>query len=266
MCKKFMFTLILGLGIVAAVMASRKYDLEVSAKKKEKPQPPSPSRTFEPQIQAQRALLAGLDSEIKKYLHDVAIREVEVRNLEKDLADTRSRQEENKKHIQAVRDDLKGGDVSKVSTKSEAARARQERELGRLLGAFKRCEEDLKTKEAKLEAYRDALEAAHDELVAYQSERRDQEIELARLEASVAKMRVEEVKTAIPFDRSKLAEIKKNIDALRNKLEVRQKELELQGRYLGTTRPATPTKEPNRDVLAEADELLGAGAKSATDK
>ena len=177
------------------------------------------------------------------------------------LDETQQRQVDNKKHIQALRDELKSTEVTKVAARNESSRAKLEKELGRLINAYKRCDEDLKTKEAKLDAYKEALEAAHDELIAYQNERREQEIELARLEASVAQMRVEEIKTSLPFDRSKLAQIKKNTEGLRNKVQVRQKELELQGRYIGKNRPAAAptTTPPARDVMAEADALLGLG-------
>src|SRR5262249_2330863 len=160
-----------GLGVAAAVLAAKKHDYF------------SPKKSLETQIQEQRTILGGLDSEIVQYLHGVAVREVEVGNLDKDIKETQQRQVENKKHIQALRDELKSTEVTKVSTKNDS-RTRLEKELGRVINAYKRCEEDLKTKEAKLDAYKEALEAAHDELIAYQNERREQEIELARLEAS----------------------------------------------------------------------------------
>lgn len=245
MCRKFtVFAVGLLLG-AGALVAYKKADGRYFNRK--------PS--IEKQIKDQRDRLATLDHEIKRYLNKVAVREVEVKKLETDIQDTKARQAEGKKRILALREQIRA-DAALVKS-DDAARKRTEKELTRLFHAYKRCDAELKAKEEKLDAYNEALDAAHDELSAYQNERRDQDNELARLEAMVARVRAEEIKTNLPFDRSKLSAVKKQNAQIRERIEVRQKELELEGRYLETAVRLEPAEPNKKGILAEVDELLG---------
>src|SRR5205823_14258918 len=98
----------------------------------------------------------------------------------------------------------------------------------------------LKARKEQRESYLEALNASHEELVAYQNERRSLETQLAQLDAMAAQMRTEEIKSRLPFEKSQLADASKRIDKLRNLTEGRQKDRELQVRYLGNGTPPTP--------------------------
>jgi len=240
---------VVALLVAAGVVAFKKFDFKCCRKDK----------SLEAQITEQEQVLASLNDEIKQHLHQIAVREVDVKYLREEIKEVEARQVENKKVLQARRDGLKGdAGLVTVADRSDPARKRAEKEFARLLDAYKNCEAEVKAKKAKLEALEDALAASKDEVSAYQNERREQEVELNKLKALVAQMRVEEIKSKVHFDKSKLAQVKKNTAALRKKIEVRQKELELQGQYLGK---AAHTEEKERDVLKEADDLFGAERK-----
>ena len=55
--------------------------------------------------------------------------------------------------------------------------------------------------------------------------------------------------------RTSLSQVKKRVAELSKEIEVRQRQLELEGRYLGKS---AKTDEKPRDVLKEVDELLSA--------
>jgi chromosome segregation ATPase len=245
MCRKFtVFAVGLLLG-AGALVAYKKADGRYFNRK--------PS--VEKQIKDQRDRLANLDHEIKRNLNKVAVREVEVKKLEKDIQDTKARQGEAKKRILALREQIKA-DATLVKS-DDAGRKKTEKELTRLFHAYKRCDAELKAKEEKLDAYNEALDAAHDQLSAYQNQRREQDNELARLEAMLARVRAEEIKTNLPLDESKLAAVKREIAQIRERVEVRQKELELEGRYLETAVRSEPAEPNKKAIVDEIDELFG---------
>src|SRR5262249_54424550 len=155
----------------------------------------------------------------------------------------------------ARRDALKSeASLVAAGEKSDEVR-RAEKELGRLLTSYKNCEVELQAKKAKLEALNDAIGSATEEVQAYQTERRDLEVELSRLKAIVAQMRAEEIKSRVTFNKTELSQAKKRTAKLRKEIEVRKRQLELEGRYLGKS---SKSDEKPRDVLKEADELFGA--------
>jgi len=244
MCKK---VLLAALVAVAGVAAYRHFNVRLSMG--EEP--------IEAQIKRERDKLPQLDAEIKRYISQVAGREVEVKNL---AADIKKLEEQLQKHRDALRTkkaELQAGaSAVKDAAKADPEQQRSLRELDRLADAYARGQAELKAKKEQLEANRDALNAAHEELVAYQNERRTLETELAQLDAMLAQTRAEEVKGRIHFDKSQLSERSKSITALRNRIEVRQKEMELQGRYLGKVE--TTSKPVEKTVFEKVDELVGA--------
>jgi septal ring factor EnvC (AmiA/AmiB activator) len=242
MCKKLV---VLALVVAAGVFAYTKFSHKFNKK----------DISLEAQIHEQEQILASLDDEITKHLRQIAEREVDANYLSREIKDIETRQIENKKVLQAKRVALKS-DSSLVTTgeKPDDVR-RSEKELARLLDSYKRCEAELQAKKGKLEALEDAVASANEEVQAYQAERREQEVELNRLKAMVAQMRAEEIKSRVTFNKTKLSQVKKRTAELRKEIEVRKRQLELEGRYLGKS---SKTDEKPRDILKEADELLGA--------
>jgi chromosome segregation ATPase len=210
---------------------------------------------LEKQIQRERDKLPQLDAEIKKYISQVATREIDVKNLAAEIKQLEELQLKNREALALRKTELQG-DVTHKAVKVDPDQQRKFRDLDRQANAFSRAQAELKAKKEQLEAFKEALNAAHEELVAYQNERRSLETELAQLDAMLAQTRAEEVKARIHFDKSKLAERTKSITALRNRVEVRQKELELQGRYLGSaSQPVSKTE--SKSVFEKVDELIG---------
>src|SRR5262249_60634700 len=95
------------------------------------------------------------------------------------------------------------------------------------------------------------------EVAVSQNERGHKEVELNRCKAMVPQMRAEEIKSKVTFNKTKLSQVKKRTAELRKEIEVRQRQLDLEGRYLGKS---AKTDDKPRDVLKEADELF-AGKK-----
>jgi chromosome segregation ATPase len=212
---------------------------------------------LEKQIQRERDKLPQLDAEIRKYISQVATREIDVKNLAAEIKQLEEQQLKNRDALKTKKAELQANaSLIKEGAKADPDHQRALRDLDRQANAFTRAQAELKAKKEQLEAFKEALNAAHEELVAYQNERRSLETELAQLDAMLAQTRAEEVKARIHFDKSKLAERTKSITVLRNRVEVRQKELELQGRYLGTASQPV-SKTDTKTVFEKVDELIG---------
>jgi len=242
MCKKLV---VLALVATAGVFAFTRFSHKLCRK----------DTSLEAQIHEQEQILAGLDDEITRHLRQIAERDVDVSYLRREIKDIETRQAENKKVLQAKRAALTSDSSLVAAGEKPYEVRRSEKELARLLDSYKNCEAELQSKKAKLEALEDAVGSANDEVQAYQNERREQEVELNRLKAMVAQMRAEEIKSRVTFNKTKLSQVKKRTAELRKEIEVRKRQTELEGRYLGKS--AKPD-EKARDILKEADELLGA--------
>jgi len=242
MCKKLV---LLALVVAAGGFAYAKFGHKLCKK----------DRSLEAQIHEQEQILSGLDDEISKHLRKIAERDVEADYLRRDIKDVETRQAENKKALEARRVALKTDTALVAAGEKPVEVRRAEKELARLIDAYKNCEAELQAKKAKLDALEDALAASKDEVQAYENERREQEVELNRLKAMVAQMRAEEIKSKVTFNKTKLSQVKKRTAELRKEIEVQQRHLQLEGRYLGKS---AKTDEKPRDVLKEVDDLLGA--------
>jgi chromosome segregation ATPase len=244
MCKKLFLLALLG---AAGVWGYRHYNVHVSRKDNE---------PLEAQIRRERERLPDLDGEIKKQISHVAAREIELKDLEREISALEKQVDRSRQELSLKETELKErGSPVADTTKDDAEKQRSLRELGRLADAVERQQAELKARKEQREAYRDALNASHEELVAYQNERRALGTQLAELDAMVAGMRTEEIKNRVHFEKTKLAETANRIKELRRKAEVRQKDRELQVRYLGNTTAANTPSLSEKDVLERVKRL-----------
>lgn len=243
MCKK---VLVLALLAAGAVWGYRHYDVHINNRDNE---------PLESQIRRERDRLPDLDGEIKKQISLVAAREVELKDLDRELVNLEKLLDQSRQALSAREAELKSrGGLVADTTNEDPEKQRSLKELNRLADAVERNQAELKARKEQREAYRDALNAAHEELVAYQNERRNLGTQLAELDAMVAGMRTEEIKSKVHFEKTQLAETSKRIEVLRKKAEVRQKERELQVRYLGNA-TTSALALPEKDVLERVKKL-----------
>lgn len=244
MCKKLFFTALLA---ASAVWGYRHYNVHLSKKDNE---------PLEAQIRRERERLPDLDTEIKKQISLVAAREIELKDLDREITTLEKQLDQSRQALVAKEAELKtSGNLVSDTTKDDPESQRSLKELSRFADALERNQAELKARKEQREAYRDALNASHEELVAYQNERRALGTQLAELDAMVAGMRTEEIKSRVHFEKTELAETSKRIDALRKKAEVRQKERELQVRYLGNATASAPALS-GKDVLDRVKRLM----------
>jgi len=207
-----------------------------------------------------RSEAAQLIPDMKKQVRQLAEKTVAVDNLRRDITETHARLDRQKDNIRAMAEQLKKGDVERISIDNRPIKADRLREkLARDLGSAKRCEEELKSKEQLLEAEEAQLDAAREQLSTIRSQKEQIEVQIAQMEAELMTVRVAQSRSKFHLDDSRLSSIKASLEEIRNELSVESKGLELEGMF-GTelTAPASENKAKSRtEVIGEAEAFLG---------
>lgn len=194
------------------------------------------------EIQRARDLLEDLIPEMQANLRLVAAEEVDVAHLEKEIAQHRGATRHEAEKLQALRDGLKTQLAAYNFGGREYSRDEVIEELARRFEHLKTAEMLLKGKEDLLRNRRRSLDAA----VAKLEKTRVARVELAaRIEALEAQFRLVQAQssgTTFRLDESKLARTQKVIDGLKRRLEVAQKELAWESRFIENI-PVEPVNE-----------------------
>ena len=209
--------------------------------------------------------VAQLVPDMKKHLSVIAEEMVAIDNLREEISVTRDRLENQKAAVARMAQDLKNKELQKISYNGrDYSRTRISEKLTRDLASCKLCEAELKSKEQLLEAKERSLEAAREQVATIKEQKRHLEVQIAKLEADVKTVRLAQTKSKFQFDDSRLAEIKRSIADISNRLKVETRTLELEGQFANDpTVHVEQTAKPVTDVVREAEEYLN-GDKGET--
>jgi hypothetical protein len=207
------------------------------------------------QLDAIRSDAAQLIPDMRKQLGDIAAETIAVQNLRKDITEMRVSLDKQKERVRVMRDDL-NSDVQKVVYKGHAySKERVREKLASELASGKRCDQELKAREALLEARERNLELENEKLVSMKSQKEQLEVQIAQLETDIKTFQLTQTKSRFQIDDSRLAHIKGALRDVRNQLDVAKKTHELVSNFEGEfTVEKTPTAA---EISREVDEFLG---------
>ncbi len=197
-----------------------------------------------------------LEPEIRKMKHAVAESQVEVEHLQakldgkaKDVADQRA-------DIMARNDLLKSKKTSFFYNNVSYTKAQLEENLEQNFGRFKTLEQTFKTELKVLEAKRQAVVANESKVEKLLAAREDLTLQIEELEARVSALEAVETVKESEFDDSKLSNVKELLESLDAKVDVRERELELEGK---TTSHLIPLEddESSKNVTESVDAYFG---------
>ena len=222
MCKKLALVALL---VAAGVLALQKFDIKCCRK----------AKTLEQQIQDARDAIAKLDKEKRKLINAVAVKEVEVQELTKEVADRESNLEARKKSVLALRAEVLQVKAGENDSSTAEAKAR----LDRAYASFRSAKDVYLSKKKVLAAAKDSLEADHQRLSAFEQKRDEMIVALDRAEAKLKKLRAAQTLSKQPTDPSEFARVKAEIVQIRKRIDIEEKKDELSKRY-----PDRPSEEP----------------------
>jgi len=203
----------------------------------------------EQEINRLRMELANLAREDDRYYDKVARMAVDVDNREKALGKLRTNLTREEVRIRKLKGELTDGvefvDLEGVRTNRSDLRNRAI--------AFKNAEENLKSKEANLEAKKRLLALERKKLSELRNKRDEMGTELQRLETALAEERQAQAASESTIDDSGYRQIRKDMDSVRDRINVLKKKRELKGEFA----PAVETNKPSEQDV-QADKYLDA--------
>jgi len=187
--------------------------------------------------------LSNLQREDEKHFDKVARLAVDVDNAEKSVSRLRTNLEKQETRILKLKGELGDGEFVNLD-----GRKYTKTDLRLDAIAFKNAEGNLKTQEARLEAQKRLLSLERKKLAELKNKRDEMATELQKLETALVEERQAQAASESTIDDSSYRQIRKDMDSLRDKIEVLKKKRELRGEF----QPAVDATKPSeQDVQAD---------------
>jgi chromosome segregation ATPase len=215
-------------------------------------------------IERARDEIAALAPAIDNNKEELARAEVDVEDLQHQIATTRANLETEKTAMMDLRQSLSTGDM-RLAGHVNYTREDLQGELAHRLDHYRNVNETLKEKETTLRARQSAVTAARQKLTEMARLKRTLATKLESIQARLQAIEATQDRNEFNFDDSALARAKQAVSDLERRLAVKARVAEMEGRFSGGTLPLSV--EPGRDVIKEFDEQFGPSkAKDTGDK
>jgi len=175
------------------------------------------------QIERARHMIKGLVPEIRKNMHVIAKEEVEVEQLEKQIADATGKLAKDKEEVLRLRSDLATGKEAFTYASREYKASQVKIDLVNRFQRYKTSEATLASLEEICGARQRSLEAARQKLEGMLAEKRQLEVDVENLDARLQMVAAAQTTSDYNFDDSKLGRAKELIADLRTRLDVASK-------------------------------------------
>jgi len=187
---------------------------------------------FEFEIRRVRHLLEDLIPQMHANIKLIAEEEVEVATLERELERERLAVREEREKIQTLRSSLGEQKISYTFSGRRYSRDQVVEELGRRFESFQSAEVLLASKEKLLANRRMALDAARQKLDKMRAARLELASQVENLEGQFRLAQAQAATSQLALDDSTLAQIHKTMADLRKRLEVSQRVLAHEARFI----------------------------------
>lgn len=215
------------------------------------------------ELQRIRDEVESLMPEIRRHMRTVAEQSVDVKDLERVLAERKKGVEEQRAAILTLRKDLESGRGEYVYRSVSYSRREVEADLAHRFESYQSAEKSVERDQRILEAQRETLRANQQRLDGMQARRQDLSVQVAQLEARLKQVQAAESLQLSPLDDSRLASVERLIGEMNRTLDVREALLESEGRVSGRI-PVEGDEAPPTDILTRIDAHFSAAAKGET--
>ncbi len=214
-------------------------------------------------IDRAREEIAGLEPAIRDNIEKLARAEVEVEHLDREIGTIHANMDVEKTALLTLRESLKTGEYrlaghSRVAYTEDEVKA----DLARRYDSYNNVKKILEAKESTLKAKQSEIIAFRKQLESMMGQKKALTSKLDQIEAKLHQ--IEATQAANDFqhlDGSALSRAKETVSDLEKRLEVMEKQAEMEGRYAETGVPVIVN--PNRDVVHEIDSAFGPTAPSS---
>ena len=209
------------------------------------------------QLKRAKDMLANdLEPEIRKMKHAVAEAQVDVEHLQAKLDTTQEDVRLRRLLIMGQREELDSEKTTFVDTNNVSyTKTEYEKDLGTRFERFKTFEGTFQAEMKVLNAKTQAVKANESKVEKLLAAREDLKLQIEELEARVSALQAVETVQGSEFDDSKLANVKDLLDSLDAKVDVRERELSLEGK--NTDLIPLKTEESSKSVVDSVDAYFG---------
>lgn len=189
--------------------------------------------TTEFELDRIRNEVENLMPEIRRHMAVVAEQSVDVKDLEREVAEREEALGGQREAILALRSDLESNRDHFVYRSVSYTRGEVEADLAHRFDAYRTAEASLKRDRKILLAQRETLHANQKKLDTMLSRKQDLIVKVAQLEARLKQVQAAETVNSLEIDDSHLARVEKMIKDMNHALDVRESMLETEGRAFG---------------------------------
>ena len=185
------------------------------------------------EIERARTLVDQLVPDIRQCMHVVAEQQVDIEHLQTAMAQKEADVGKQKDAILALRNDLGTGKSAFVYAKHSYTAGDVNRDLASRFERFKAAEEMLIADRKILTAREQTLIANRDKLENMMQAKKDLEVKLEQLQARIHTVKAAEAVRTLAVDDSNLSHARKLITEVNKQLDVKQKMLDVEGKFVG---------------------------------
>jgi hypothetical protein len=205
------------------------------------------------QLEVIRNEVAEFRPELQKQVSALAAETVAVQNLRQEISDVHANLDKQGKRIVAMKEEL----LTAKTSSDGRARDRLRNRLERDLASYKRVSDELKAREALLEAKEQALVADQERLAAMRSQKELWEVTIAQMETEVKLLQIAENRSPCQVDDSKFERIKGMIADVRNQIKVQQTAIVMWSQYSDEAPTAEKKTLSDTQLMKAVDEIVG---------
>lgn len=199
-----------------------------------------------------------LGPEIRKCMQLIAEQQVEVEQLQQNIADRRRELQHQKTALLRLRNDLKRGENTYVYAGQTYRASEVRQDLVLRFDRYRTLEASLKRDETILAAKQKSLKANERRLEEMLAAKKQLEVQLEQLEARWKTLQASQAGSELRFDDSQLARTKALIRRISKELDVRDKMLAAEGKVSGLIPvDRKPAEIPVSDITRQIDEHFG---------
>ena len=205
--------------------------------------------------------VASLDRDIDKAKGDLALENVEVRELTEKVSELRARTEKSRSAVEAR------GRMVKEATDTRFVKwdgrpidfSRAKQMLAEEVKSHRNLEDQFRANEKMLAAHEQTRSLAEKHLQALISEKAQMESAVTDLEALIKQVKIEQVQSKYQNDGTRMARVKEDLAKLKKRIAVQREKLNLHKKW-------DPNSVENKSVDEILAELDGKGEKAAADQ
>jgi predicted nucleic acid-binding Zn-ribbon protein len=208
------------------------------------------------EVQRIKEIVDQLAPEIRQCMHVIAEQQVDVEHLNTQIADRERNLADQEKILLSMTNDVESGRNDIRYASHTYTNEEVQRDLAIRFEKFKVAREALERDRKILKARDKALQANHKKLDEMISQKQELEVKVAELESRLQSIRAASTVSELAFDDSKLSQAKQAIRDLNKSLDVRERMLDVESKFVDLI-PTEDVRPLPENLSAQVRNYLG---------